>query len=315
MDLKTGHTMSAPKVSILVSCYNHEAYIEACLQSILQQTYKNIELIVVDDGSADNSFDIIKRLASQYNFYAEKQDNMGLSRALNKMLPMTTGKYICQFGSDDIMLPDKTAIQVAFMESNPDVAVCGGNAFLIDKEGDRIYKRECFPPFRDILFDDLFLRRKHKNIFASTGMIRKNILDTLGGWNPSIPLEDMYMWLKITHHGHHMVGLQDVLTLYRKHPDNTYKNTRYMYESLYRTLFEYRANPQYGRVLMDLRISFFLAASKNDPVLAKEILCDIPITSYNIKVLRGMLKMAASYSRLRNVFSNLLDPYKKIKGL
>src|SRR5690606_12853717 len=135
----------------------------------------NIELIVMDDGSSDNSFDIIQRLADEYGFYAEKQNNMGLSRSLNKMLPIATGKYICQFGSDDIMLPDKTTRQVAFMEANPEVAVCGGNAFLIDQKGARIHKRERHLLFRDISFEELFLRRKHVNIPASSGMIRREV--------------------------------------------------------------------------------------------------------------------------------------------
>jgi len=295
--------VNIPKVSVLVSCYNHEPYIEACLQSILQQTYKNIELIVMDDGSTDNSFHIIRRLADQYGFHAERQNNLGLSRSLNKMLPMATGAYICQFGSDDIMLADKTAIQVAFMESNPDVAVCGGNAFLIDKDGARIYKRECTLPFREISFDDLFLRKKNINIPASSGMIRKTILDSMGGWNPSIPLEDIYMWLKITHHGYRMCGLGDVLISYRKHPNNTYKNTRYMYESLSKTLLEYREHPEYNHVMEKLRSSFFLKASKHDRALAKEILRDIPLSTYNIKVLRGTLNLAKGYGTMHDAYS------------
>src|SRR5690606_21332451 len=113
----------------------------------------------------------------------------------------------------------------------PEVAVCGGNAFLIDQKGARIHKRERHLLFRDISFEELFLRRKHVNIPASSGMIRLEVLDVVGGWNPDIPLEDIYMWLKITHSGYRMCGLEEVLICYRKHPNNTYKNTRYMYES------------------------------------------------------------------------------------
>lgn len=286
--------MNTPLVSVLISAYNHERYIEACVRSVLAQTYDNIELIVLDDGSRDNTAKILAELQQQaaangkpFTFIAKQ--NSGLSDTLNQALALATGKYICQFGSDDIMLPNKTNTQVVFMEANPDAAVCGGNALNIDSDGNIIGKRQKSPPQREITFEHLFANTG-PGIVASTCMIRKDVLDREGGWNPAIPLEDMYMWFKLTSRGYRMVGLNDVLMHYRKHASNSYKNVRYMYESMMKTVADYHEHPLYPQVHLDLLRGYFLTAAKqHDKKLAKEILVNIPFTSFNKKVWRGLL--------------------------
>lgn len=288
--------MSTPMVSVLVSAYKHERYIEACVRSVLAQTYPAIELIVLDDGSPDGTASVLQRLRDEaaaagkpFTFIAKK--NSGLSDTLNQGLVLATGKYICQLGSDDIMLPDKTARQVAFMESHPDVAVCGGNALNIDSDGKVLEKRQKNPPQREISFEHLFANTG-PGIVASTCMIRKDVLDREGGWNPAIPLEDMYMWFKLTSRGYRMVGLGEVLIHYRKHATNSYKNVRYMYESMKKTIADYHAHPLYPQVLLDLRRGCFLTAAKQgDKVLAREILHEIPLRYFNKKVWRGLLHL------------------------
>lgn len=288
--------MSNPKVSVLVSAYKHERYIEACVRSVLAQTYGNLELIVLDDGSPDGTAAVLQRLHDEakaagkpFTFIAKK--NSGLSDTLNQALALATGKYICQFGSDDIMLPDKTAKQVAFMEAHPDVAVCGGNALNIDSDGNVLEKRQKNPPQREITFEHLFTNTG-PGIVASTCMIRKDVLDREGGWNPAIPLEDMYLWFKLTSRGYRMVGFGEILMHYRKHATNSYKNVRYMYESMKKTIADYHAHPLYSRVLLDLQRSSFLTASKQgDKQLAREILHEIPLRHFNKKVWRGLLHL------------------------
>ena len=285
--------MMQPKVSILISAYKHEAYIESCVRSVLAQTYPNIELIVLDDGSPDGTANVLQRLheeaaAAGSPFIFIAKPNSGLSDTLNQGLAQATGKYICQFGSDDIMLPDKTEKQVAFMEANPDVAVCGGNAINIDGNGNVLEKRQKNPPQREITFEHLFANTG-PGIVASTCMIRKEVLDQEGGWNPAIPLEDMYMWFKLTSRGYRMVGLGEILMHYRKHASNSYKNVRYMYESMMKTIADYAGHALYPQVHLDLLRGYFLTAAKHDKKLAREILKEIPLSSFNKKVWRGLL--------------------------
>jgi alpha-1,3-rhamnosyltransferase len=192
------------------------------------------------------------------------------------------------FGSDDIMLPDKTEKQLAFMEAHADVAVCGGNALVIDENGVPAIKRQRFPAYREITFEHLFADTG-PGIVASTAMIRKSVLDQEGGWDPEIPLEDMYMWFKLTSRHYRMVGLEDTLIKYRKHSSNTYKNIRHMYESMDKTLAPYRSHPLYPSVHLNFLRKYFLTAAKHDKKLARKILPRIPFTAYNKKVFRGLL--------------------------
>ncbi len=290
----------SPKVSVLVSAYNHERYIEECIESILNQTYANIELIVIDDGSHDSTPNIVANIqlrATEKNktFTFIRKKNTGLSDTLNQALALATGKYICQFGSDDVMFLDKTEKQVRFMEENPDVAVCGGNALLIDADGKVIAKRQKFPPDRHIHFEQLFANTA-PGIVASTCMIRRAVLDKEGGWDPEIPLEDMYMWFKLTSRNHSMFGANDVLMYYRKHGSNSYQNTRYMFSSMIKTIDVYREHPLYPQVRSDLMRSYFLTASKHDRKLAREILAKISLSAYNWKVLRGIWHLLCNFS-------------------
>ena len=94
-----------PRVSVLISAYKHERYVEACVRSVLAQTYPNIELIVLDDGSPDGTVAVLQRLheeakATDRPFTFIAKQNSGLSDTLNQALALATGKYICQFGSD-----------------------------------------------------------------------------------------------------------------------------------------------------------------------------------------------------------------------
>lgn len=284
-----------PLVSVLMSSYNHERYVRDSVMSVLTQTYDNIELIVIDDGSRDATAAIIESLLAEAKARGKTMSfraktNSGLSDTLNQCLAQATGKYICQLGSDDLMPPDKTAKQVAFMEANPDVAVSGGNALNIDSDGVIIDKRQRFPKQREISFENLFANTG-PGIVASTCMIRRDVLEKEGGWDPAIPLEDMYMWFKLTSRGYRMVGLNDVLLYYRKHETNTYKNVRHMYQSMLKTIAPYQDHPLYPEVHLNLLRGYFLTAAKHDRKLAREILKDIPFSAFNKKVWRGLPRL------------------------
>ena len=105
-----------PLVSVIVPCYNHEKYVEETIESIVNQTYENIELIVIDDGSKDASPQIIEELSKKYNFKFIHRSNKGLSATLNEGIRLSQGKYISVCASDDKLKLDKIEKQVKFME-------------------------------------------------------------------------------------------------------------------------------------------------------------------------------------------------------
>ena len=275
-----------PLVSVICACYNHAPYIEACLNSVLEQTYPAIELIVIDDGSNDGSIEKITNLQQQHGFYFEAQANQGLAATLNKAIALSKGKYIAQIGSDDIFTTDKIETQVRFMESRPDIAVCGGNMLIIDEHGVVQDKQKSFG-YRELDFDDLFAQRK-AGIPASSSMIRRDVLEKEGAYEPDIRLEDMYLWFKLLSRGHVMAGLPETVLYYRKHGSNTYRNYRFMYENMMATYAPYKHHRLYDEVVNRYRISSVLALAKHgDKPLAREILKEIPRRFISMKLLRA----------------------------
>lgn len=190
-------TDAQPLVSVIIASYNHGPYIEQSIQSVLDQTYPNIELLVVDDGSTDDSVERIQRLQAAHGFDFRVQQNQGLTNTLNGAIARAKGSLIVPFGSDDIMKPDRIAIQVEYMDGKPEVGICAGNIELIDAEGnlypEKRQRRDV--PFRRLDFDDMFLERKPYPP-ATTLMIRREALDKVGGFDPSIRLEDLYIELE-----------------------------------------------------------------------------------------------------------------------
>ena len=277
-----------PLVTVVIPCYNHERYIASCVQSVLGQTHDNIQLIAIDDGSSDESPQILEKLRDLHHFHYERQHNQGLASTLNRGIDLAKGHYFCVLGSDDMMLPDKTQKQLSYMQMNPRVGICGGNHLVIDGNGSIIDRNQRFPPTRQLHFDDIFLSRL-PSIAASTMMIRTDLIRAIGGYNPNIPLEDVYMWLKLTAKGHTITALNDVLIYYRKHAENTRKNLSYMLANLERTYAEYREHPGYQAVMGKVYSSYFLTAAKKDKQLALQILRKLPLSACSMKTFRGIL--------------------------
>ncbi len=152
-----------PLVTVIIASYNHARYIEASINSVIYQTYKNIELLVIDDVSKDDSPAVLKRLQEQHGFDLRFQANQGLARTLNDAIARAKGDLIVPFGSDDIMLPHRIATQVEYMNGKPEVGIYSANIETIDQDGNVMGAREQRNrnlPFRRLDFDDLFLNRK-----------------------------------------------------------------------------------------------------------------------------------------------------------
>lgn len=116
-----------PEISVVMPVYNASQYLAEAIESIVSQTFTDWELIIIDDGSTDDSKLIIKRYAQsdkRIRYYKNEQ-NMGVIRTLNKGINLSTGKYIARMDADDISLPTRFDTQYRFLENNADVAMCG----------------------------------------------------------------------------------------------------------------------------------------------------------------------------------------------
>ncbi|MEN5108387.1 glycosyltransferase [Pseudomonas sp. TWI672] len=282
-----------PLVTVIIASYNHARYIEASINSVVNQTYKNIELLVVDDGSKDDSPAVLKRLQAQHGFDLRFQANQGLARTLNDAIARAKGDLIVPFGSDDIMLPHRIATQVEYMHGKPEVGICSANIETIDHDGKVMGAREQRKrnlPFRRLDFDDLWLDRK-PGPMAATLMLRREALEKVGGFNADIRLEDVYIELSIARAGYYIDVLGEVLAQYRDHPTNTFKNGRFMVDNVLKTYAHFKDHPQYEQVCMKFRNSMVLKYANRDKQLTREILADIPLKYWNRKTLRGLWRL------------------------
>ncbi|MDU9407056.1 glycosyltransferase [Pseudomonas sp. zfem001] len=288
-------TEQLPLVTVVIASYNHAPYIEQCILSVVQQTYPHIELLVVDDGSTDDSVARIEQLQREHGFELRVQQNKGLTHTLNEAIARAKGSLIAPFGSDDIMVPERIAKQVAYMQDKPEVGICAGNIELIDSDG------QLFPEprqrrdiaFRRLDFDDVFMERKPYPP-APTLLFRKEALEQVGGFDPQIRLEDLLIELKITHAGYYIDCLGEVLAQYRKHDSNSSKNTPFMVESILRTYALFKDHPQYEFVRTRFLSSMFLKCSNRDRDYAKQLLRQIPFRSWNKKTWRGLGRLLFS---------------------
>ena len=115
----------SPKVSVLMPVYNGAAYLSEAIQSILAQTFTDFEFLIIDDGSSDNSYNVAASFSDARIRLIRNSKNLGLVASLNRGLELACGEYIARMDADDISLPERLSLQVAFMDMHPDVGICG----------------------------------------------------------------------------------------------------------------------------------------------------------------------------------------------
>jgi alpha-1,3-rhamnosyltransferase len=212
--------LTNPKVTVRMSAYNHEKYVEQAILSIVKQTYQDFELLVIDDGSSDSTPAIIERLSKEYGFYYERQENIGLVRTLNKLVGMAKGEYMTGCASDDFWPLTRLEEQVAALDGNPDAALVHGIPAIVDEAGN-IAKDERFGIEQmldgDGAFKDMLWRRK--KFQTTTIMIRLSVFWELGGYDENIAVEDVDWMLRVTR-SYPVKAIDRVWSYYRKHGEN-----------------------------------------------------------------------------------------------
>lgn len=198
-----------PVVSVLMPAYNAEQYISEAVESILNQTYRDFEFIVVDDCSTDNTVKIVQSFKDPRIKIIENKTNIGVAKSLNKGLEYCTGDYIARMDADDISMSNRLERQISYLEKNPDIAVVGCNIEIFGMEkGSR-----CFSNSPDQLKIDLIFN----NCFAHpTIMARKECLCQFG-YNPEYSkMEDYDLWVRLSRQNK-LSCIPETLLKYRMH--------------------------------------------------------------------------------------------------
>lgn len=206
---------NSPLVSVLMTAYNAENYIELAIQSILDQTYENFEFIIIEDCSKDNTWSIIQEYAKKdKRIIVLKNDaNLNAGRSSNKGLKLCKGKYIVRMDADDWSFPYRVEKQVNFMEKNPKVVVSGGAMIICNQDLNEITERE-YPQTHEEI-EKLILRLNPVPHPAS--IWRKEAIDRTSGYPPKLGIsEDYALTLDIAQHGE-LANIPDLLIKYRVH--------------------------------------------------------------------------------------------------
>ncbi|MCG9910020.1 MAG: glycosyltransferase [Flavobacteriales bacterium] len=278
-----------PLVSVIVPSYNHERFVEQTIHAILNQKYKNIELIVIDDGSKDKSPELLEKLSNKHGFYYERTKNNGLPATLNYALDKCKGKYICFCASDDVWLNNKIEIQVNFHENNRDVYLSFGKADILQNDDTAEFNLPGKIPdkieYKELTFKNFLLLES--GVSPLTAMFKKEVFEIVGKYDTRYKIEDYYMWLKISNRELRTVELNVLMGLYRRHDDNISKKTYLMYTSEKEVAAEYANHPLYPTFLKERSLHFLLHLSLYHKNEAFAIIIKYP--SMNAKWFLGLI--------------------------
>lgn len=207
------------EVSVLVPSYNHARFVERTLRSIFAQTLRPKRLIVIDDGSNDESATVIERVLKECPFESEliARENRGLCKTLNEGFWLSEGEFFAYLGSDDIWLPNFLAEQVELLGQRPESVLAFSHAYVIDEEDMIIDRTDNWTEFAD---GDFLPRLLMGEIFSSPGVLyrRSDLEET--SWNEEAVLEDYELYLNLCLEGD-FARNEKVLCAWRRHGSNT----------------------------------------------------------------------------------------------
>jgi len=233
-----------PLISVIVSAYNVEPFLAETLASVQRQTYREFEVIVVDDGSTDRTSEIARQFVEKdARFILLRQKNAGTAAARNAALKQARGEWIAFLDADDVWLPEKLAAQLNLLKQKPRANLLFTDYFLWDGQNDfgrRYSDPDKFPDGdvgRRLIFFNLFC--------ISTVIIKREMLDTVGWFDVELLMaEDWDLWLRIAERGLCAKGVRQPMARYRIWPGQISHNTIRMCECNIRVLEKALARPQ-----------------------------------------------------------------------
>lgn len=204
-----------PKVTVLMSVYNGERYLNEAIESILAQTFTDFEYLIIDDASTDRTPEILCSYGDLRIRIVTNEENFGLTKTLNKGLSLARGEYIARMDADDISMPNRLRKQFNFMEKNPDVGVCGTNVRIVDENGKKREKIYC-PLTDSCIKSNLFFCSSfvHPSVFIRRNILDENLYDSRFRY-----AQDYELWVRLSKITN-FENIKEALLLYRVHSLN-----------------------------------------------------------------------------------------------
>lgn len=241
-----------PLVSVVLCTYNTEKYLREAVLSILNQTYRNFELIIWDDGSTDNTRSVVATI-DDYRIRYFYHDNTGLSVALKLASEQANGKYIARMDADDISLPQRFEKEVSFLENNPDFVLVSSSVYYIDEEGDVIGRSfactDCEVIQQALLWTNL--------IVHPMAMFRRDAYNSAGGYLPVKISEDRIFWSRLSKQGK-MMNIATPLGKYRLLSNSL----DHIYNPYFKIILEFRNKLVADEVILESDIKLYNSLSE-----------------------------------------------------
>jgi glycosyltransferase involved in cell wall biosynthesis len=211
------------KITFLMPAYNAGKYIGEAIDSVLKQSYPDFELLIVNDGSTDNTLEVISTFDDPRIRVINKGVNKGIASALNIGLLVSKAKYIARFDSDDVCFPGRLATQLNFLEKHPDYILTGGDAEYISESGEHLFHFKCISQTNDQIFKNMYL---HCPFIHSSVMYRKDAVLKAGGYSLyAHNFEDYFLWARLHKYGK-FNNLSEPLIKVRFNPSSTTINEK-----------------------------------------------------------------------------------------
>jgi hypothetical protein len=224
--------MSArPKVSICIPAYNHEKYVAVCLESVLNQSFSDLEVVITDDCSTDGTVDVIKSISDPRIRLFQSTQNRGTSATANKNIQEARGEFLCLLASDDMFHPQKVEKQLAFLKSHPNTGAVFSYMRYIDEDGVPFSDH---PNYRYIDVENRSREEWLRSFFfegnalaAPTVMVRRDVLDRVGPFDSRLrQTQDFDLWIRMCfHYDVHIIPERLVDYRIRANQQNTSANT------------------------------------------------------------------------------------------
>ncbi len=216
-----------PLVTVVIPTYNTARYLREAIDSVLAQTYSPVELVVVDDGSTDETPALVRAYANRLRYH--RQENRGFANALNTGIRLAHGEWIAWLSADDAFLPPKLERQVHHLSHHPEIAVSYTAYYEINESGRRLREVRVRPPYDNHVTPRHLLDCCYVN--GSTCLFRRHVFETSGFFDERLgPSADWEMWMRIAH-GFRFGYWPEPLVCYRVHPHMTSRRADLMERS------------------------------------------------------------------------------------
>lgn len=233
------NTIDCPLISVLIPYYNHNRYVVSTLNSVIEDTYPNKEIVIIDDGSTEmdssNLLDWIENNKENIKIIYKKRENKGITKTLNELIALSSGQYIAVIASDDYFVNNTFAKRVEFLQKHPNKLMLVSDAIVVDDDDSILFNSAMFEQrgaLKKRYLSDAGIKKeiiKRWSIVGPTSFIDRRLFDTVGFYDESLMIEDWDFYLRVVAKNL-LIFFDEKVAAYRWHATNLSRNKESEYK-------------------------------------------------------------------------------------